>query len=256
MPIAPLLLLLLVIAQAFAPADSIIRRHDVDDARYVDYAQTLSARFSIVRYNRTDVAGTLVGPTWILSAAHVAKSIQPGSKLIAFDGDSLVVEGVTLHPDWLRDGSPHDIALIELSDSVHLPEYPSLYSGSDELDRIVVMIGNGDIGTGLTGPTGNDGLFRAATNRIDEVSPNWIRWRFDNPDVDRNRVTDLEGISGPGDSSSPAFFELEDGTFVIAGVSSGQSTRETNGQNGRYGVVEFYARTSTYVDWIESVMTN
>lgn len=250
----PLILVFLLAASAGWPADTIIRRHDVPDSAYVDYAQTLSARFSIVRHSRTDVAGTLINPTWILSAAHVANWIEPGNMLLGHDGDSLQVKRVTLHPDWLRDGSPHDIALIELADSVLLSEYPTLYSASDEQGRIVVMIGNGDIGTGLTGPEGNDGRFRAATNRIDEVTPTWIRWRFDNADVDE--VTDLEGISGPGDSSSPAFFELEDGTFTIAGVSAGQSTRETNGQNGRYGVVEFYTRTSAYVDWIEATVAN
>jgi len=40
---------------------------------------------------------------------------------------------------------------------------------------------------------------------------------------------------------------------VIAGISSGQSTRATDGHPGRYGVTEYYTRVSRYVAWIEGV---
>lgn len=62
----------------------------------------------------------------------------------------------------------------------------------------------------------------------------------------------LEGISGPGDSGGPAFLEI-DGVIFLAGVSSWQDNRAQGGRQGVYGVLEYYARVSSYVGWIDEV---
>jgi len=38
------------------------------------------------------------------------------------------------------------------------------------------------------------------------------------------------------------------------GISSGQSTSETDGEEGFYGVTEYYSRVSTYREWIRATM--
>jgi secreted trypsin-like serine protease len=38
------------------------------------------------------------------------------------------------------------------------------------------------------------------------------------------------------------------------GISSGQSTSETDGEEGLYGVTEYYSRVSTYREWIRATM--
>ncbi len=232
---------------------TIIRRHDVADHRYVELANSLPVTSSIIKYSSTDVAGTLISPRWILSAAHVAETISEEQTLLGPAGEALKIERIIIHPGWLEDGSTQDIALIELRSEVHLESFPVVYADLDELDQEVIIIGHGDNGTGITGPVGNDGKMRAATNRVDEVSTNYLKWGFEHPDLSSGRMTDLEGISGPGDSSGPAFLEKE-GKYYLVGISSGQSTRATNGEEGKYGVTEYYTRVSSYTDWINSML--
>lgn len=129
-----------------------------------------------------------------------------------------------------------------------------LYSGRDEVGKEVIIVGNGDFGTGLSGPVGNDGRLRAATNRVDNATEDYLTWTFDAPDSMSDRPTRLEGVSGPGDSGGPAFVQVG-GTYRLVGVSSAQSTRAAGGQEGRYGVIEYYTRVSTYRTWIESTVS-
>jgi hypothetical protein len=114
---------------------------------------------------------------------------------------------------------------------------------------VLVLVGYGDFGDGVTGPVGNDSRVRAATNRVDEATERWLKLAFDPPGT--TRATELEGVSGPGDSGGPAYLE---GAAVetLVGVSSGQSTRRAGGP-GRYGVVEYYVRVSRFIRWIEGV---
>lgn len=233
--------------------DFIITRHDKNDNEYVKFARELPVTSSIVKYNSTDVAGTLISPRWVLSAAHVAETIQKGQELI-LDKDSLAVEKVVIHPGWLENGRPEDVALIKLTKPVADVIPVELYPTRDEKGKGVIVVGNGDFGTGITGPGGNDGQFRAATNLVDEVTDDYLIWGFEDPREHPEKVTQLEGISGPGDSSGPAFIQMDD-KYFIAGISSGQSTSATGGKEGLYGVTEYYTRVSTYIPWIKKTIS-
>lgn len=231
----------------------IVTRHDTGDDAYLTFAEELPVTSTVVQYNVTDVAGTLIAPEWLLSAAHVAETITSGQMLLTNRGDSVEVAEVVLHPGWMEDGRPEDIALIRLATPIVDVDPVELYTGRGERGREVVVVGNGDFGTGRTGPVGNDGRMRAGTNRVDDATENYIVWQFDDPRKHPEKTTKLEAISGPGDSGGPAFIQV-DGTYQVAGVSSGQSTAATNGQEGRYGVTEYYTRVSTYQEWIWSVI--
>jgi hypothetical protein len=107
---------------------------------------------------------------------------------------------------------------------------------------------------------------RAATNRVEstlDVFPLTaargqypaegfqLRFTFDSPDS--SNATDLEGISGPGDSGGPAYIK-RDGILYVIGVSSGQDSRPSKThKQGSYGVFEYYVRVSHFSDWIRSV---
>jgi hypothetical protein len=183
-----------------------------------------------------------------LTAAHVAVEVEPGHR-VTIGAGRYVVDSVIRHPEWNDDG-PHDIALLRLASAVEGIRPARLYRDSAELDRQIVVVGYGDIGTGLTGPEANDGRVRGATNRVDEATALWIKFVFHRPDDPR--ATRLEGVSGPGDSGGPAYLDGVEGE-VLVGVSSGQSSRATGGLPGRYGVTEFYTRVSRYVTWIERI---
>lgn len=233
------------------PCTAIIIRHDRADAEYV----RLGARYeaTVVFMNThapggpADGFGTLIAPRWVLTAAHVAELVEPGSRLTVA-GSEATVDGVFLHPDW--DGGPHDIALVRLTQPSAEGRPATLYRGREELHQEIVVAGAGDTGSGISGPTGNDGVLRAARNRIDEVSDRWLKFRFDPPET----ALELEGISGPGDSGGPALMEIG-GVLYLAGAGSGQSTRDTGGREGLYRVTEYYTRISSYLPWIDRVIS-
>lgn len=226
----------------------IIIRHDVSDERYIEFANELPVTYAIVQYNATDVAGTLISSQWVLSAAHVAGTIKDGHKLIVA-GDSVGIEKIIIHPGWEENSRP-DLALLKLDRAVNSVEPIELYRKQDEVGKEVIVAGIGDFGTGKTGVEGNPGTMRAATNLVDGSTEdkNYLYWEFDSPDSEK--VTRLEGISGPGDSSGPAFIKYDD-IYYIAGISAAQSTQATGGVEGLYGVTEYYTRVSTFVEWIE-----
>ena len=229
--------------------EPIIRRHDRPDSLYLRAGRryTTLAHINLpTPQGAADGEGTLIAPRWVLTAAHVGTEVRPGHR-ITVGGTDYPVDSVIVHPEW-NDG-PHDLALLRLAIAVDGIRPARLYRGSAELGQVVVLVGYGDIGTGLTGPEANDGRVRGATNRIDEATDLWLKFAFDPPG--HARATDLEGVSGPGDSGGPAFLDdSEAGTLV--GVSSGQSTRAAGGP-GLYGVIEYYVRVSRYVEWIERV---
>jgi hypothetical protein len=57
----------------------------------------------------------------------------------------------------------------------------------------------------ITPRSQEDRRLRAATNRVEKADGPFLQLRFDAPE-DPN-VTDLEGISRPGDSGGPAYIE-------------------------------------------------
>ncbi len=242
-----LFVLALLIGFSLVNMSHIIVRHDTPEQEYIAFAKELSVTESIVLYNNTDVAGTLIGEQWVLSAAHVAETIPEGHKLI-IGTDSVGIEKIIIHPGWSENGRP-DIALIKLKRKVSHVKPVKLYTEREEVGKKVIIAGIGNFGNGVKGIEGNPGIMRAATNIVDGSTDDtqYLYWLFDKPGT--KKVTPLEGISGPGDSSGPAFLKIKKHYYLI-GISSAQSTRATGGVEGLYGVTEYYTRVSTFIDWI------
>lgn len=202
-------------------------------------------------YTRCDAMGTLIQPNWVLSAAHVAIELSLENE-IEFAGTVYGIEQLVLHPDFHNcediSNVQNDIALIQLQQPVTGISPLPLYGRTDELQKTVTLVGQGDFGTGLIGPDQVDGKKRVATNRIEKVDNQWLIFKFDAPPD----ATDLEGISGPGDGGSPALLKTDQG-WAIAGVRAGQYSARLG--EGYYGVHEYYSRISHYLDWIDSVVT-
>ena len=183
---------------------SIIIRHDRTGEDYFDLAGRLKVVSNILFLNKTDVAGTLIKPNWVLAAVHVAEELTADDTLIHKSG-KYRIDRIIIHPGWIANG-PQDIALIKLEKDISGFVPLAIYEKRDEIGKDITIAGIGDFGTGKTGPVDNDGRLRAATNRVDEASDNWLKWNFEDPERYPEIVSELEGISGPGDSSGPAFF--------------------------------------------------
>jgi hypothetical protein len=187
-------------------------------------------------------------------AVDVETKLKKGQKhFIKFKGNQYEVDRIVIHKSWRKD-QRHDIALIHLSEEIKGAKYAGLYTNNDEKGKLIYIVGNAGIGNGKDGLLPKtDWRYRAATNRIDEVNDYFVKFAFDNPDSPSGNLTEMEGVSGPGDSGGPAFV-IENDQVLLVGVGSTQSTKKTNGIEGVYGVTEQYMRVSNYIDWIKTNM--
>ena len=234
-------------------ASAIVMRHDIAEQRFLDLATRYPAAVEVRPGNGDYAEGTLIAARWVLTAAHVASAVAPGDLVVA-GGKSYQVEQVFIHPDFhelVFKDMPFDIALIRLRLPVTGVEPASLFVGQELADTVVTLVGRGGFGTGMVGLRGEDRRLRAATNRIDAVTDSDLQFRFDKPGEEH--VTELEGISGPGDSGSAAFQEIG-GKLYVVGVSSWQDTRPTGRVQGRYGVIEHYVRVAPHHSWLTQTM--
>ena len=225
-------------------ASAIIRRHDVADSQYVIEASDYPGVVDLLAPG--DCVATLIAPRWLITAAHCATNLNANATLTVA-GVSYAVSATQIPSSWNDDTD--DIALVQLAEPVEGVTPIPIYRGEDEQDQLVWFVGRGDTNTGLEGQSGAavDGQTRKASNRIVDADQWWISFVFNSPDD--AEVTDLEGISGDGDSGGPALLETAEATWVV-GLSSYQD--EGNHALGTYGVEEFYTRVSRYADWIDS----
>jgi len=259
-----------------APASAIIMRHDVDDRRYIELGE--QRRGILVQLGlpaQDDHApmlysgmGTLIAPDWVITAAHAAEYMQQNPpangtpQFVYYKGRGYAVASIILHPQYDNEHYANDIALIHLARPVRAPELACLYEGTDELGKVVALVGSGLAGNGRDGPRADpDGEIRGATVRVGAAEDTVITWRFRAPG--ERGVTPLEGISGPGDSGGPALIQTAAG-YCIAGVSSAQRIEVQTDANhhpverppgeGRYGVTEVYTRVSRFIPWIRATL--
>lgn len=201
-------------------------------------------------------AASLIAPTWLLTAAHVAQIIPAEVAMsVELAGKRYPIARTILHPAydqaWITlDESDEnintiDLALVELALPVENVLPFDLYDRSDEQGQEVLLLGQGQFGNGIRGVRGSDHALRRATNQIDEVNAYWLKFRFDAPP----KGTFLEGVCGRGDSGGPAFIQ-EQHHLLLAGISSWQQIGEQ--PLGTYGCVEHYTRISCFIEWIQS----
>ncbi len=227
-----------------AAATHIVRRHDRPDSLYL----ALGAKYPAVGIVGRRGDGTLIAPTWVLTAAHVAFDLDTSRVRMRFGSREYHIRRAVTHPDW-RELGPHDVGLLELTEPVEGIEPLELYAGKDEAGKTMVLVGHGDVRPmgGQGGEWIRDGLARAATNVVVGIDNGRLVFRFDAPP----RGTDLEGTPGRGDSGGPALLVVG-GKPQVAGVSSA-GFDGTNGP-GTYGAVDHFTRVSEALSWIRGVL--
>lgn len=223
---------------AIPQAHGIVIRDDVSDRKYQELGEQYS---SSVAYIGGCVA-TLVEQYWLLTAAHCMRDEGRNLETALHLEAPYRVKEIFVHPS-------RDIALIQLKDPIRNGKPANLYNQINEVGQAVVFVGNGGFGNGRDGLSGDDGEIRGATNTVIEASKCNLVFLFDTPKT----ATNLEGISGPGDSGGPAFVEI-DKTLYVVGVSAYQ---KSNGfKEGHYGVKEYYTRVSSHYPWLRGIVDN
>ncbi len=228
-----------------------IIRHDRSDRESLVDAHQWPG---ITSFFRGHGGASLIAPTWLLTAAHVAESIPAEVHLsVEIAGKRYPIVRTVFHPqydhEWMQGDEDNgnntvDLALVELEAHVENVSPFDLYKGHDEQGQEVLLLGQGEFGNGIRGVRGSDRALRQATNKIDEVDSWWLKFRFDAPP----EGTFLEGVCGRGDSGSPALIK-HNHSFLIAGISSWQQIG--NRPLGTYGCIEHYTRVSSFIDWIQ-----
>ena len=214
---------------------------------------------AITSFFRGNGAASLIAPTWLLTAAHVARCLPTGRPFsVELAERRYAVARVILHPgydaaweekDEDEVGDSADLALIELATPVGNALPYGLYTSSDEAGQECLLLGAGQYGDGVRGVRGSDQQLRRVTNVVDEADNYWLKFRFDAPPGG----TSLEGVCGGGDSGGPAFIQAN-GRLLLAGVSSWQ--RQGGKPLGLYGCIEHYTRVTRFIDWIRKICNN
>ncbi|CAN5476495.1 hypothetical protein BH18VER2_BH18VER2_14910 [soil metagenome] len=262
--------LLFVLLAISSTASAVVIRSDVDDAKYRIPASVCPALVDMPGEGH----GVLIAPQWVVTAAHAAPMQGMGEE-VTIGGVAHNVERVITYPGYKRlpdalvkealaSGDPSkvyaflassdDIALIKLASPVKDVIPVALYRGKDEIGKTIELIGKGATGNGIDGqvPHGSHRtILRHAFNVVTGADARYLWYRFDPPPSG----LPLEGILGSGDSGGPVLIEGE-GLKQLASLGSWSKYAPDHAlQPGLYGQVVFNVRISSYIKWIESVMS-
>jgi len=240
---------LLLISALFAnSAASIVIRHDVDDEKY---SATIEDFPPLATLYAIGVHGTLIDPSWVLTAGHAIFCMEPGDK-IKVGYHWAEIEQRYTHVDY-ELGEENDIALLKLKQPITAVKPAKIYRNSDEETQDIWFVGSGGTGNGNEGQTvsysQNNGKLRKAQNTINGTSKREIYFTFNKGD----KALPLEGVSGNADSGGPAY-KFIDNTPYVYGISSRNDSFFKG--IGEYGVKEAYTRVSYHAVWIDKVMQN
>jgi hypothetical protein len=160
--------------------------------------------------------------------------------------------------------SSNDIALIELTAPVTDITPVPLYRGNREVGMTAELLGKGATGDGDKGQDTHSAhrtVLRRAYNVIVGDDTRYVWYRFDPPPS----ALPLEGITGSGDSGGPLL--IGDGSSKqLIGLASWSRyppdhpfwkkwTPSLPFVEGLYGVIVYGVRISSYIQWIESVIS-
>ena len=207
--------------------------------------------------------------------------------------DTYEVSELVFHPTWLEDddvfGKANDLCLVKLTRSVTGIQPAQIYSTTDEtIGAVLWYAGYGDYSTQ---PGQNPDLYskkHAIQNTLDRkvsgiqssssagvYTGGLLAYDFDSPSEMHNSLGDnfsseeedllgtgrsnpvalvFEGSTVEGDSGGPIFLK-KDNVWQVCGILSGGASEPVpNYRDGDYGGIDFYIRTSTAINWINSVI--
>jgi hypothetical protein len=263
-------------------AGAVVIRSDVDDAEY----RVQASEFPALAEMPGEGQGVLIAPRWVVTAAHAAPMQMQGmeedvtiagvarkvERVIKYPGytrlpDKLVKEALAsgdISKVWAFLAASNDIALIELASPVADVTPVPLYRGNKEVGMTVELVGKGATGNGSKGQDPHSphrGVLRRAFNVIAGADARYVWYRFDPPPS----ALPLEGVMGSGDSGGPLLVGTGSARQLV-GLASWSKyppghpflSKWKPGRpfvEGLYGVDAYAVRISSYIQWIEGVMS-
>jgi hypothetical protein len=227
------------------------RDPDTPDSKYLEFGQqfpSVKKLRGIVTYNDKETyqygSAVVIGPHWILTAAHVAEDAKDLT-ILGDDDTKFPLTKVIVHHDYNHANiGYHDIALGYSPKDFALKFYTPLYTASDELGKPVTIAGYGFNGTFLTGMSENDGQRRAGHNKVEGIERAVLVCR-----PDSIKKFPLEFIITPGDSGGGLFIGNK-----VAGINSMLMAIDKK-PNGTYTDEAAHTRVSLYADWVNAQIT-
>lgn len=259
-------------------AGAVVIRSDVNDVEYRVEASAFPALVDMPGEGH----GVLIAPQWVVTAAHAAPmqgmevsigGVARGVKrVVTYPGykklpDPLVKEALAsgdLSEVHAFLASSNDIALVELASPVTDVAPVPLYRGDKEVGMTVQLVGKGATGNGAEGQVPHSShrtVLRRAFNVIAGTDARYVWYRFDPPPSG----LPLEGITGSGDSGGPLLIGDGSSTQLVGLASWGKYpaghpflSEYAPGlpfQEGLYGQLVYGVRISSYIQWIEGVIS-
>lgn len=261
---------------------AVVIRADVDEAKYRAPASAFPALVDMPGEGH----GVLIAPQWVVTAAHAAPMQMQGMEDdVSINGVARKVKRVITHPGYkklpdqlikevLATGdltklhtfldSSDDIALIELTSPVTDVTPVPLYRGNKEVGVTAELVGKGATGNGTKGQDSHSShrtVLRHAFNVIIGNDARYVWYRFDEPPS----ALPLEGITGSGDSGGPLFIG-DEASRQLVGLASWSKyppghpflktwTPDRPLVEGLYGEIVHAVRISSYIPWIEGVIS-
>lgn len=185
--------------------------------------------------------GTLISPTHVLTAAHVAEVIRGAANGI-FEIDGQVYQTIAIHirSDYNSRTLANDIAILELAEPVAGITPAMVFTGIPQVGDQLIIVGYGANGN-ASGEDGTFGTKLEGITTIDDVTTTQIIWEFDNSD---------EANTAPGDSGGPGFLEVEGELFIASITSSGTQP------DAGLGDIATNTRVDAFVDWITMIVAS
>lgn len=258
-----------------------IYRHDVEKEEYLALAHqpAFDCVGRVLLNGHPQGSCVLIGERYVLSAAHVFKSIikngnttydenSSNAFTVFFGENEYRLKKLVIHPAYDIAKTKHgDIALLELTREVTDAIPAFLNSDTTELRSIITCVGYGPARpakelehTFYYGRIAGQNIVDSVGGETINGLKSLLAFDFDNPESDKMNRTGsstactLEYIPGGGDSGGGVFIEYN-GKWKLAGIVS-RGVGSAGLDEGWYGSICFATRLAAFKKWIEANIAN